>query len=143
MGSSLLWARSSRRFRTGDNRAPGVARVGGLYWARISSRRRVNGVRPVFFDWTLSRPYGLPSLTVKKPMSELDGQVISMSISPDNRFVAWARQRTRKTSLSIYDICQGIEVASFPILDGSKLTEVDRIQPLRWLAWNGCHRWCI
>ena len=67
--------------------------------------------------------YALPGLAVLKPIGGVDGQIVSMSVSADNRFLAGARKRQKGTFLSIYDLGRGIEIASLPMLDGSKVTQ--------------------
>jgi WD40 repeat protein len=65
----------------------------------------------------------LPGLSVLKSISGVDGQIISMSISADDRFLAGSRKRQKGTFLSIYNLERGIEIASLPILENSKVAE--------------------
>ncbi len=84
------------------------------------------------FRLDVIRVFGMPGLTVRKPISGVNGQMIGMSISADNRFLAGALRREKLTFLSVYDLQEGIERASLPMFDGSKVAEFSRDGS--WLA---------
>lgn len=58
--------------------------------------------------------YDTDKLEVTKTIDNINGEVSSISISADNRYVAISRQRISDSYLSVYDILRGIEVTSFP-----------------------------
>jgi WD40 repeat protein len=58
--------------------------------------------------------YDLEKLAVAKTLDGINGRALSISVSPDNRYVAVARQRISESFLSIYDVLRASEVVSFP-----------------------------
>jgi WD40 repeat protein len=58
--------------------------------------------------------YDADRLAVVKTLDGINGTVVSISLSADDRFVAIARERISESFLSIYDTLRNSEVVSFP-----------------------------
>lgn len=58
--------------------------------------------------------YDTNRLSVVKTLDGINGTVVSISLSADDRFVAIARERISESYLSIYDTLRNAEVVSFP-----------------------------
>lgn len=75
-------------------------------------------IRPIdLYRESRIKIYDLSKLQVAKIIDGINGQVVSISISADNQYVAVARQRITESFLSLYDILRATEVMSFPVSD--------------------------
>jgi WD40 repeat protein len=67
--------------------------------------------------------YDLTKGSIVKEIDGVDGQLRSLSFSSDNRFLTAARQKVRRTYVSVYDLQRGVEVFSQEALDRGVLAE--------------------
>jgi hypothetical protein len=56
--------------------------------------------------------YDLNKGVLAKQIDGINGQIVSFSVSPDNRFVAAHRITVTRGAISVYDLQRGVEVAS-------------------------------
>ncbi len=60
--------------------------------------------------------YDLDKGALLKQIEGVEGELKTMSMSSDGRFLAAVRQRTRDAFVSVYDLQRGVEIASIPCL---------------------------
>lgn len=102
----------------------------------VTGMPKGNPMRPLhpadFYREQRLKLFDVPRFTLAKEIVGVDGQIRAISISPDSRFVAVVQQRVRDALFAIYDAQRGVEVASAPVLNN---TRVLLFSPdSRWLA---------